>query len=221
MMFRGSGMKFRSMLALAAVAALVSGCQSTSIRSAWFDTDFPGPPMRKLVVSGSAGSAAEGRVFEDIFVEKLRAAGVDAVAGHTVRLDDPSLPEASFVAAVVGTGAQGLLLVRVLGVDTRTRVTTTMVQGGMGWGPSPWGGPRGSAWGGGWGSPTRTMVPVQQVSQYDLATVETKLFDVKSRRLVWAATTTTFNPRSVSREAPDFANLIIGQLADRGIIARK
>jgi hypothetical protein len=208
-------MRLRTLSVLVVVAALVSGCQSTSIRSAWFDTDFAGPPLRKLVVSGNASGTAEGRVFEDIFVEKLRAAGVDAVAGHTVRLDDPNLPEASFVAAVVNTGAQGLLLVRVLGVDTRTRVTTTMVPGGMGWGPSPWGSPRSGAW----GSPTGTRIPVQQVSQYDLATVETKLFDVPTKNLVWAATTSTFNPRSVARETPAFADLIIGQLADRGIIA--
>jgi hypothetical protein len=59
---------------------------------------------------------------------------------------------------------------------------------------------------------------VQQVSQYDLATVETKLFDVPTKNLVWAATTSTFNPRSVARETPGFADLIIGQLADRGVI---
>ena len=43
-------MKFRSMLMLLLAAALASGCQSTSIRSAWFDTDFAGPPMRKIIV---------------------------------------------------------------------------------------------------------------------------------------------------------------------------
>lgn len=202
-------MKFHSMFAWLVLAALLSGCQTTSVRSAWFDTDFTGPPMRKIVVTGSVGSVADERVLEDSFVERLRAAGVEGIAGHGLRLDDPGLPDASFDAAVVNAGAQGLLLVRLLGVDTRTQVSTTMVSGGMGWG-------RGS-----WGGATRTMIPVQEVRQYDLATVETKLFDVKSRRLVWAATTTTFNPRSVSREAPDFANLIIGQLADRGIIARK
>jgi hypothetical protein len=86
-----------------------------------------------------------------------------------------------------------------------------MVPGGMGWG-----------WGGGWGSPFGpTMVPVQQVSQYDLATVESKLYDVQTRQLVWAATTTTFNPTSVARETPRFADVIIGQLAQRGIIERK
>jgi hypothetical protein len=51
--------------------------------------------------------------------------------------------------------------------------------------------------------------------------VETKLFDVKTRQLVWAATTSTFNPRSVARESPALADLIVGQLASRGIIAAK
>jgi len=100
------------------------------------------------------------------------------------------------------------LLVTLLAVDTRTQVSTTMVHGGMGWGRGPWGG---TTW---------TSFPVQQVSQYDLATVETKLFDVQTT-LVWAATTNTFNPRSVAREAPAFANLIIEQLASRQIISSK
>ena len=204
-------MNVRSIFLWAALLALLSGCQSTSIRSAWFDTDFTGPPLRKIVVAGSVSGVADGRLVEDTFVEKLRAAGVDAIAGHSIRLDDPKLPEASFDAAVMNTGAQGLLLVNLLDVDTRTQVMTTMVHGGMGWGRGTWG----------WGSATRTMVPVQEVRQYDIATVETKLFDVKTKQLVWAATTSTFNPRSVARESPAFADLIIGQLASRGIIERK
>ena len=202
-------MKLRSMFAWAMLAALLSGCQSTTVRSAWFDTNFTGPPLRKIVVSGFANNIADGRVFEDAFVEKLRAVGVEAVAGHSLGLGESNLTEAAFVGAVVNSGAQGLLLVRLLGVDTRTQVTTTMVGGGMGWGTGPWGT---TAW---------PMMPVQQVSQYDLATVETKLFDVKTKQLVWAATTTTFNPRSVARETPGFADLIIGQLAQRDIISIK
>jgi len=51
--------------------------------------------------------------------------------------------------------------------------------------------------------------------------VESKLFDVQTKQLVWAATTTTFNPTSVARETPGFADVIIGQLARRGIIQSK
>lgn len=211
-------MGLRSTLAWAtvALAALLSGCETTTIRSAWFDTEFTGPPMRKIVVVGGGINSTESRVFEDQFAEKLRAAGVEAIAGHTVGLDDEKQGHDAFVAAVNNTGAQGLLLVRLLGVDTRTQVRTTMVQGGMGWGRGYWGGP----WGPG-GASMRTMVPVQYVSQYDIAAVETKLFDVQTRQVVWAATTSTHNPRTVARETPAFADLIIGQLASRSIIERK
>jgi hypothetical protein len=212
-------MNFRSLFAVLVLAVLVAGCQSTSIRSAWFDTNFSGPPMRKVVVVGSINSVSDGRVFEDLFAQRLRAAGIEGVAGYTVIADEARVTDASFASAVANTGAQGLLLVRLLGVDTRTQVSTTMVSGGMGWGSGPWGG---SSWGGStWGGPRGGMVPVQQVSQYELATVEAKLFDVQTRQLVWAATTTTFNPTSVARETPGFADLIIGQLAGRGVIAGK
>ena len=74
-------MTLRLKFALIALVALVSGCQSTSLRSAWFDTDFTGPPLRKIVVSASIGSTADSRGFEDSFADKLRAVGVEAVAG--------------------------------------------------------------------------------------------------------------------------------------------
>ena len=212
-------MSLRSKFAWIAIAltALVAGCETTSVRSAWFDTEFAGPPLRKIVVLGGGISTAESRVFEDMFVEKLRASGIDAVAGHTAGLDDANLgSNEAFVAAVTKTGAQGLLLVRLLGVDTRTQVSTTMVHGGMGWGRDPWGSPWGSSWGA-----TRMMVPVQQVTQYDTATVETKLFQVQTKQLIWASTTSTVNPRTVARETPAFAERIIGELASRKVIERK
>lgn len=202
----------RALLA-AAFLVLLAGCQNTSIRSAWFDTNFTGPPMRKIVVFAELGTTAQSRVFEDAFAAQLRAIGVEAVAGHvTLGLDDAT-PDSRFVAAVTQTQAQGLLLVRLLGVDTRTQVRTTMAPGGMGWGRDPWGR---HAWG-------HTRGPTQQVTvtQSDFANVEAKLFEVESRSLVWAATTSTFNPRSVERETAGFADVILAELVARGIIARK
>ena len=203
-------MNFRLASFVCTLAALVAGCQSTSLRSAWFDTDFAGPPLRKIMVAGTFQSVTEARVFEDAFAEKLRAAGVDGVASHTVLLDPAKATDAAFDAAVAGSGAQGLLLVSVLGVDTRTQVSTSMAPGGMAWGRGPWGGP-----------PTTALVPVQRVTQYDLATVEAKLFDVRTRRVIWAGTTATINPQSAARETPAFAGIVIGELKSRGIIAGK
>lgn len=202
-------MNVRQVAGALVVAALCAGCQTTSIRSAWFDTDFAGPPMQRIVVVSEVGTAVENRAVEDAFVDRLRATGVEGVAGSSLRLDDPALTESAFARAVTDSGAQGLLLVRLLGVDTRTQITTTLVPGGMAWGRSPWG-----------AGPQR-HVPVTRVNQYDIASVETKLFDVKTRQLVWGATTNTVNPRSVQREIPGFTDLIIGQLQGRAIVAPK
>jgi hypothetical protein len=63
------------------------------------------------------------------------------------------------------------------------------------------------------------MVPVTQVSQYNLAMVETSLYEVATGRVVWSGNTQTLNPSSLQREAPGFADVIIGQLRMRGLIA--
>jgi hypothetical protein len=208
-----------SMLVLASL--LLAACASTTIQSAWFDPSFTGPPMKKIDVIGVGTNLTNRRVFEDIFAQKLRDAGVDGVAGYTVIPDEARATQQPFTDAVVRTGAQGLLVVRLLGVDTRTQVSTTMVPTGPMWGAGPgtWGGA--GMWGGGWGGGAfgPAMMPVTEVSQYDLATVEVTLFDVTTGRVVWTATTQTLNPSSVPQEAPGFATLIIAQLTARGIIA--
>lgn len=206
--------KFFALPLLLAASLLLAGCASTTIQSAWLDPTFAGPPMTKIDVVGVGTDLTNRRVFEDIFAQKLRDAGVNGVAGYTVIPDEARAAQQPFTDAVTRTGAQGLLVVRLLGVATRTQVSTTMVPTGPMWGgPGMWGG----GWAGGpWGP---SMMPVQQVSQYDLATVEATLFDVKTGRAVWSATTQTINPNSVQQEAPGFATLIIGQLAAHGIIA--
>lgn len=194
-------------IAFAVIAALiVAACASTSIRSAWFDTSYNGGPMHKILVVGIRGAVADQRVFEDIFVQKLQAAGVNATPGYLVLPGNVPPGEQVWNAAVEASGADGLLAVRLLGVDTQTQVTTTMMPGPMMWGPY-----------GGWWGPA--MAPAPMVTQYEIASVETNLWDIKTRRVIWAATTDTFNPASVPQETPGFASVIIGQLAARGLIA--
>jgi hypothetical protein len=190
----------------AGVAMLLSACASTTLQSAWFDTSYKGGAFRKILVVGVGANIADRRVFEDIFSQKLTAAGTPGIPGYQFLADDARANEPGWNAGIAQSGADGLLLVRVLGIDTKTRVSTTMVPGPAYYGPY-----------GGWWSPS--MVAVPEVSQYDLANVETNLFDVKTKRVVWAGTTQTYNPTTVAKETPGFADLIIGQLAARGLIA--
>jgi hypothetical protein len=204
-------------IALGFCTLIMAACQSTSIKSAWFDPSYSGGSMKKIVVVGVGGNVASRRIFEDTFAQKLRAAGVDGVAGYTVIPDDARAAEAPFSAAIAKSGAQGALMVRLLGVDTKTQVSTTMVSGGFGWGAGAYG-PYGGGWGPYGGMYGPGWYPVTEVNQYDVATVEASLYDVMTRRLVWAATTETFNPTTVAQETPAYADLVIKQLAARGVI---
>ena len=201
--------KLASMLSLLLVTLTLTACQTTSLQSAWFDPNFTGGPMHRIAIVAVGVNFANRRVTEDIFAQRLRGLGVDGAAGWTVIPDEARDSQAPFTEAVTKSGAQGLLMVRLLGVDTRTQVTTTMVATT---GPM-WGGP---AWGGGWGT---TMVPVSQVSQYNLAMVETTLYEVATGRVVWSGITQTLNPSDFQRDAAGFADVIIGQLRARGLIA--
>lgn len=196
-------------LVIAGAALLLAACQSTSIKSAWYDTNYKGGTLRKVVVVASDGTTADSRVFEDIMVQKLSAAGVQAIPGYSTVPPEARQGEGPFSAAIAATGADGVLMVRLLRVDTKTQVSTMMVPG-AGFGPY------GGFYGGFYGGPG--FYPVTDVSQYDVATVETNLYDARTRRLIWAGTTETINPSNVANEAPGFADLLITQFRARGLV---
>jgi hypothetical protein len=54
-----------------------------------------------------------------------------------------------------------------------------------------------------------------------VVTVETDLWDARSDKRVWSATSQTFAPGSVTKEAPGFARVILDSLAKRGLVPAK
>ena len=51
-----------------------------------------------------------------------------------------------------------------------------------------------------------------------MASVETNVYNVVTKSLVWAATTQTVNPTTVAQEAPSYADIIIAQLRSRNLL---
>ena len=210
--------RFNSLAVVYVAGLLAVGCASTTLQSTWADPGYTGGPFKKFFVVGlSARDVATRRIFEDIVVAKLQAAGAQAVPAWQSFRDEGQASEPAMETAVAQSGADAFLMTRLLGIDTRTNVSTAMVPGpmmGPAFGPGP--GPGFGWWGGysGW-------YAVPQVTQYQIATAETTLFDVKTHRIVWTATSQTFNPTSVQQEAPGLADAVIAALKTRGLIAAK
>jgi hypothetical protein len=202
----------QSAAAVLGAALLVASCASTTLQSTWMDPAYAGGPFKKFFVIGlSARDVTSRRVFEDIVVAKLQAAGAQAVPAWQSFRDEGQASEVAMDAAVAQSGADAVLMTRLLGVDTRVNVSPMMVPGpmmGPGFGPGWWGGYAG-------------WYAVPQVTQYQIATAETTLFEVKTHKIVWSATSETFNPKSVQQEAPGLADTVIKALQARGLIAGK
>jgi hypothetical protein len=197
-------------LFLVAAALALAGCASTTIRDSWSDPTYQGPGFRKVLVLGVARDVTSRRVFEDIMAQRVAATGVEAMPAYLWLPDSGKVPEATLDAAVKQSGADALLMSRVRQVDRRTDVYTTMA-------PGPAFGP----WGPGWYGWYSGWYPVTEVRQYDVAVVETTVFDAASKRVVWTGMTETYAPRSVQQDAPGFADVIVKALVERGLLPRR
>lgn len=193
---------------IAAAALALTACATTSIKDSWVDPTARAAPFRKVIVIAVDGDVTMQRIFEDVMAEKLRAVGVEGIQGYRY-LPQGRATEDQMQAAVVQSGADGLMLVRSKGVRTETEVRTSMVPGGYGPGWYGWYG----GWYGGWHA-------VPEVYQWRIATVETSIFDVATKRLAWTGVTETYDPTSFRKEAGRLGDIIVGALAANRLVPR-
>ena len=199
----------RTLIALAGVGLLLGACASTQLVNVWKDAQYAGPAFTRILVIGVTKQTGIRRTFEDIFAEQLRAHRVEAVQSYTLIPEDGEVPRQRLAQAVEQSGADGVLVTRLLKVDRQTQIYPGTYAG------LPYMGFYGfysSAWIGFYEPP--------QIYTYDVVTSETSLFEAKSNRLVWSGTSETFSPRDVRKDTQEFASVIIKALAEQGLIQK-
>lgn len=191
------------LVVLGVLAASVAGCASTTMQSTWRDPGYTGGAFRKVFVLGQfARDVTARRVLEDVVVARMQAGGADAVPAWRYLPEDRQAAESTLTAAITASGADALLMVRLVGIDTQTNVSPMWVPGA----------------GYGWYGVYSGWYAVPAVTQYQIAVVETTLFDTRTKRLVWSGTSETFNPTSVQKDAPGYAELIVSTLQKGGLL---
>ncbi len=197
---------------LCAAAILIVGCAgpspmtSTAAPAAmtWRDPSFVGPPFKKLFVIGlSAQSLRDQRGFENLMVSTLQSVGVSAVPGWQFVPTDRTPDQATIRAAVAKSGADATLLIRITPVTTQTGI-------GYGTGGTV---PIGSDMYMGWYEPGITT------QSYQVATIYTTLFDVKTARPVFTFNPPDYSPATIEQDAPRFANDVTRLLINNGLVA--
>ena len=198
----------RCLLVVALVLA-AAGCASTRLVHQWSNPDVPAPRFTKILVLGISKQPGIRRSFEDAFVAKLRAAGVDAVAGYRFIPEDGPVEEPRLREAVAQAGVDATLMTRLVRVERKTSVDPGYYYYPpiMGFGFY-----RGyaAAWLG--------YYEPAAVYQYDVFISETSLYDVAKNQLIWSGTVETL-PQSIDKDIARYVDAVIEALKNKNLLA--
>ncbi|MGH8767892.1 MAG: hypothetical protein ACREVT_06860 [Burkholderiales bacterium] len=190
--------------------AVLCGCATTELTHTWKDPQYRGGPVKKIMVAGISNQASVRRTFEDTFAEILRTNGVEAVPSHTVVPEDGQMAEDKLRAAVEQSGADGVLITRMVERQTETTIPrATPMPPSIGARHSYYGYYSG-AWIGYYEPAT--------VQTFDYIVAETTLFVAANPQPVWSGTTRTMESKDIRAATEGFAKPVIAALKKEGLI---
>jgi len=187
-----------------AIAGLLTSCTSTSLVNQWRAGDYRGGPFQRILVIGISDQEGLRRTFEDVFTIQLRQRGVAATPGYRLLSSTAKADERELLRKVHGAGFQGVLVTRVVAVDTRIYQSPGFLWPNLGfYGHYRYFG---------------AYYAVPRIEQYRVATLETNLWDTATRSLVWSGTNRIMQPRATRTEAMNLSATIIDALERNGLI---
>ncbi len=175
-------MRYRMMfLMVMFCTASIAACSSTMINSVWKDEAYRTQPKRVLVIAMFKNETIR-RLVEDEFKNYLKYGGTDAATGYEVIPGNGLPTKETVVEQIKAKGFDALLLTRL--IDTRTETRT--ISGG--YAPPSYV----ATMNGYYGSAYSTVYSPSYQVEDRYATVESRLYDAATEKLVWTATSDTW-----------------------------
>ena len=213
-----SGLSLSRALTVALAALSIAGCATTartSLDKSWVDPKLAGTKFKKVLILSLASDEFAQAYFQEGMAAALRSRGVNAVASERYFTHRSPAEDARFRRAVESSGADAVLLARVVGVDEKSGTTPGMLIG-------PNGVPYADAIGI-YGAMAQAFAPTRYVPPTDWSTttvvVETLLYEMQGKRAVWSAQTSTKNAESgdLKPAIAQFVGVLVGAMDRDGL----
>ena len=200
---------FRIALATTVMLAAMYGCATSELTNTWKDPKYGGGPVKKVMVVGISKQASVRRTFEDTFAEMLRAKGVEAVPSYTVVPEEGQMTEDKLRAAVKQSGADAVLITRMVEKQTDTQVSAP---------PPPIGAYRRTSYSGYYSSAWAGYYEPVTVQEFHYVVTETTLFVAEHPEPVWSGTTRTMESNDIRAATEGFAKPMIAAMKKEKLI---
>ena len=191
----------RHLVFIALVALLLAACANTVAFNAWRAKGYDNIPLKKVIVVTGLQRNADNHLLQDALVMKLKENGVDAIAGYTVFKSSAHPAKEQVIKYAVQNQVDSVLISRVTGENTEAIYhppTTYAV-------PYPYY----SYW--------DTYYPhiydrAGFVAKYKYYYLETNIYAVHDKALIWTAVSDPMDPQNVTKEIKNFANGIVAAI---------
>ncbi len=188
---------------------LTVSCASTSVKTVWKDQNYQGGKLKNVFIIGVAKNPTIRRLFEDTFVEQLKARGVDGFVSYRAIPSEGKLDDATVKSKIKGMGVDAVLVTRLVDA-TKQKVYA-----------QPTYSPRGYYGGRGWyGYYSRTYAAPfpDNYYEYEVASLETNLYETKTEKMIWSGLTETYVEEKNEEVIKSFIKVIIKSLSDSELI---
>jgi hypothetical protein len=194
-------------LVVFALVLATAGCASTRVVHQWTNPDVPSARFKKVMVMAISKQPGIRRSFEDEFVAKLKAAGVDAVPSYGFITEDGPVEEPRLREAIERAAADATLVTRFVRVERKYSVDSGYYYPPL----LGFGFYRGytAAWLGYYEPAT--------VYPYDVFISETSLYDTAKNQLIWSGTVETL-PASISKDITRYVDTVIEALKAKNLL---
>ncbi|HEX2261434.1 MAG TPA: hypothetical protein VHJ56_07350 [Candidatus Binatia bacterium] len=192
-----------------AVAFVLAGCAATKIVTQWSNPDYASPRFKKILVIGVSKQPSIRRTFEEEFVNKLKALGVDAVPSYLYITEDGQVDEARLNEAVKKANADAVIITRLVRVEKKTEVSPGFYQ------PAP---AIGYGFYGGYSSAWLGYYEPPRIYEYEVYISETSLYDVTKNQMVWTGTAETTDPGDIGNEIKRYVDIVVDALKSKKVL---
>lgn len=193
---------------LAAVLLTLSCASPMRMTDNWKSSAYTGPAYKKIMVVAMTKRAEVRKPIEDEFVRQLKSRGVEAATSHELFPDPDKGSREELIRRSQEMGIESYLVMRVLRAGTESQslpaahgsyslsATGTDSLANLNWfGPEP-----------------------GLTKRYDVATLDSRLYDGKSQEIVWRSTVDAVDPYGSDEQISRFAGLNVKALRDNKLI---
>jgi len=205
-----------SSLLLVVTTASLTGCASSVFQSTWKAPDAAPLQVQgaKVIAVAMMTEISSRRAAEDALAREITLRGAVGIPMYSIAPNVSTNDEAGARAAIEAAGAEGVVVMRPLGVDRET-VTDPMV-----YSAPMYGGYWGGYYGAGWGAPYGGMVYGGGTYTNTLVSVETLIYSMRQNKLVWGGRSRTTNPESLDALIAELSEAVSKELRKAGLTGR-